>query len=397
MTENCMKIWEEEKTELLTLETMKSLIEDDYNGSFEDRFWKRRSLGSRKGRDSYRNYRRMPRDKKRLCSNRIQFKGSGRWYGHDGKYFDHDSFLYEFGGESRNYAKRNIVYCAESRKNKILFESEKKANDFIRYNSETIENENGYAPVRAYYCEICGGWHLTSLEENPYRRGNSWARWALKEKQVIDEQDAALKAGKNAKKNNASTPALIAVCEDKQENAAEITKEIKALFYEEMETFLASYRNKDLATCKAIHSRLCSVFDSVDTEIKDIQKMKQRLQQAKTENIDKLEREFLEEQKRKEAEIAEEKKLIWSIQCIIREDYDRFKHAFALRKKGECKAIVDKITTALAMFPLDKPFLKAVRKKANEMTLKLLSLEEAPAARIQNKNGIEFRTLELSA
>ena len=40
----------------------------------------------------------------------------------------------------------------------MLFESQAKADNFILYNKEEIEEENGKAPVRSYYCRLCGGW-----------------------------------------------------------------------------------------------------------------------------------------------------------------------------------------------------------------------------------------------
>ena len=44
----------------------------------------------------------------------------------------------------------------------MLFESKAKADNFIAYNSEGILEENGKAPVRSYYCELCRGYHVTS-------------------------------------------------------------------------------------------------------------------------------------------------------------------------------------------------------------------------------------------
>lgn len=57
---------------------------------------------------------------------------------------------------------KSRVYCPECGRKKILFETEKKALNFIKFNSEEIEEESGRAPIRAYYCEFCGGWHVTS-------------------------------------------------------------------------------------------------------------------------------------------------------------------------------------------------------------------------------------------
>lgn len=44
----------------------------------------------------------------------------------------------------------------------MLFESESKASNFIKFNKDEIVKETGKAPVRSYYCQFCGGWHITS-------------------------------------------------------------------------------------------------------------------------------------------------------------------------------------------------------------------------------------------
>ena len=57
---------------------------------------------------------------------------------------------------------KNRVYCYGCNKTKMLFESKTKADNFIAFNSEGMLEENGKAPVRSYYCEFCGGYHVTS-------------------------------------------------------------------------------------------------------------------------------------------------------------------------------------------------------------------------------------------
>ena len=47
----------------------------------------------------------------------------------------------------------------------MLFETEKKAENFIKFNSENIEEETGHKPERSYYCIACNGWHITSWKE----------------------------------------------------------------------------------------------------------------------------------------------------------------------------------------------------------------------------------------
>ena len=66
------------------------------------------------------------------------------------------------------------IYCRECGREKIVFETEKKALNCIKWNAEEIESESGRRPVRAYYCECCGGYHVTSMAcfKHPNRRTN---------------------------------------------------------------------------------------------------------------------------------------------------------------------------------------------------------------------------------
>jgi vacuolar-type H+-ATPase subunit I/STV1 len=60
---------------------------------------------------------------------------------------------------------RNKVFCKDCDRTKMLFETKKKADNFIKFNKEEIEADSGYAPERSYFCVFCGGWHTTSLKE----------------------------------------------------------------------------------------------------------------------------------------------------------------------------------------------------------------------------------------
>lgn len=60
---------------------------------------------------------------------------------------------------------KNRVFCPECGRAKMLFESREKALNFIKFNKEEILEETGFAPKRCYYCDACGGWHLTSRDE----------------------------------------------------------------------------------------------------------------------------------------------------------------------------------------------------------------------------------------
>lgn len=59
---------------------------------------------------------------------------------------------------------KNRVFCTKIWRLKMLFATKEKAENFIKFNSEEIKEENGYAPMRFYYCPCCGGYHLTSKQ-----------------------------------------------------------------------------------------------------------------------------------------------------------------------------------------------------------------------------------------
>lgn len=55
-----------------------------------------------------------------------------------------------------------MIFCRDARRSKALFETEAKASGFIKYNRYAIKRQTGIAPIRAYHCTSCGGWHVTS-------------------------------------------------------------------------------------------------------------------------------------------------------------------------------------------------------------------------------------------
>lgn len=60
---------------------------------------------------------------------------------------------------------RNRVMCPDCRRMKMLFETESKARNFIKFNGNEIET-NG-AELRIYYCPACCGYHISSKEYTP--------------------------------------------------------------------------------------------------------------------------------------------------------------------------------------------------------------------------------------
>lgn len=59
---------------------------------------------------------------------------------------------------------KNKIYCYGCRRSKMLFESQTKAKNFIKFNADAIREETGVAPIRIYYCAYCAGYHVTSCE-----------------------------------------------------------------------------------------------------------------------------------------------------------------------------------------------------------------------------------------
>lgn len=72
-----------------------------------------------------------------------------------------------------------MVNCYACKRRKMLFSEQSEADNFIKYNQGGILEENGKAPVRSYYCELCCGYHVTS---NPSKE----------EGEKLDRQDSQL-------------------------------------------------------------------------------------------------------------------------------------------------------------------------------------------------------------
>lgn len=88
---------------------------------------------------------------------------------------------------------KNKIFCVSCKRPKMLFESQAKADNFILYNKDEIEEENGKAPVRSYYCRLCGGWHVTSSQSEVTK-----AKAERRDKQIVAEVDRLAKIYEDA-------------------------------------------------------------------------------------------------------------------------------------------------------------------------------------------------------
>lgn len=108
---------------------------------------------------------------------------------------------------------KNRMFCKDCGRTKMLFETEKKAEGFIKFNSEEIEEISGYSPQRSYYCLFCGGWHVTSIKETfgLSKKEQLFAQYQQeeakkKEEKVINQSKIILKKlSETEKQNNEKT------------------------------------------------------------------------------------------------------------------------------------------------------------------------------------------------
>ena len=95
---------------------------------------------------------------------------------------------------------KNQIFCVACGRPKMLFETKAKADNFIKFNSSEIMEESGKAPIRSYYCEICGGYHVTSNNSKTH------AEWLdIRDKVLAEEVDRRVKANLKSESNQKQT------------------------------------------------------------------------------------------------------------------------------------------------------------------------------------------------
>lgn len=73
----------------------------------------------------------------------------------------------QFGHKVANitHPTHNRIYCADARKMKLQFATKEAAETFIAYCADTIMVQNGFAPVKSYWCKTCKCYHVSSQQE----------------------------------------------------------------------------------------------------------------------------------------------------------------------------------------------------------------------------------------
>ena len=124
---------------------------------------------------------------------------------------------------------KNRFFCNDCGKIKMLFETEKKANNFIKFNSEEIEEESGFKPERSYFCIACNGWHVTHHKEDLSFRSITEKFFGSshnKEEQKTSEEEEEQKALFLAQKKNGKrrTKSLVTCAKKGRRKANTFTK-----------------------------------------------------------------------------------------------------------------------------------------------------------------------------
>ena len=56
----------------------------------------------------------------------------------------------------------SLIFCTQANRPKLQFKTEIEAERYMEWNSDEILRESGKAPVRAYWCNRCMCYHITS-------------------------------------------------------------------------------------------------------------------------------------------------------------------------------------------------------------------------------------------
>lgn len=248
-------------------------------------------------------------------------------------------------------------YCPCCYGSKVLFESEKKANDFIRYNKDLIAEQNGYAPVRSYYCEVCGGWHVTSMEDNGKRPHKTWGQRVvekfhldeLRKQGLVSERDETNVVGSEI------TDTLLT----EEEQIIVLLKDIRGIIDEKLKGFSKAYKAKDLKTCKSVYAEVEKYFKAITIEHKIVKGISNRLVQAK-ECLERLETKLQEE-------AAQKRDLSFSIQKIFNEKYIEFIRSYSLGNKENCLQIYNQLHYTIGISTINLPFINKLCKKLDMM------------------------------
>ena len=165
----------------------------------------------------------------------------------------------------------NRIYCIGCRHTKMLFETESKANNFIKFNASEFDDDRK-VPVRSYYCAFCGGWHVTSLEEGEQSKASE-ERDALMMKAVESHSKGTLKLtteGRDIKSRISQIAQTLEKCRQEllkghQSSAKEWLDVAGRMFLSiEAISMQKNFQNPAIATCRSKILSYEVIFDQLD-------------------------------------------------------------------------------------------------------------------------------------
>jgi NMD protein affecting ribosome stability and mRNA decay len=68
------------------------------------------------------------------------------------------------------YKPKKRIMCPDCGRQKMVFESESKANNFIKWNKDSIDHGD---ELRVYYCDACCAYHITHQKYHQSMEGNT--------------------------------------------------------------------------------------------------------------------------------------------------------------------------------------------------------------------------------
>lgn len=84
------------------------------------------------------------------------------------------------------------VMCPSCGRRKLLFKTEKNALNFIKFNGSEVTREG--EELRAYYCDGCGGWHISSKK---WKKGYDYNTENLINAYKKDKENGKVKLSNN--------------------------------------------------------------------------------------------------------------------------------------------------------------------------------------------------------
>lgn len=151
---------------------------------------------------------------------------------------------------------KSVVYCNNCYRKKILFDTEKSAENFMKFNNNEIEFKSGYSPKRSYYCVFCLGWHITSKKDFTGLSKNEIfvdKHTTKKAKRNIKNIDKSQKIGdvKNELPNNSEQEIYFSKTKEEKEKkineryikSQELENKIEQMTYDQKEVFFSENIN----------------------------------------------------------------------------------------------------------------------------------------------------------